>query len=127
MSDIERTAEELTPAQEKAIQALLSCRTLEEAAKVSRISAATLRRWRALPGFAAAYRIARFAMLEASTNALRGATGAAVDALLRNLTSGSPSAEIRAADVILTAAYKSAELEELAERIAALEERYEAK
>ena len=124
MSENERVAK-ITPAQERAISALLSCRTLEDAASAAGVGTATLRRWRDLPAFDAAYKTARLALLESATNALRGATSDAVDALRRALTCGKPAAEIRAAEVILTNAYKSAEIEELSERIAALEARLE--
>ena len=113
--------ESITPVQERAITALLSCRTLEDAAREARVAPATLRRWRLVPAFAAAYQAARLALLESATNALRSATSEAVDALLRNLTCGKPAAEIRAAEIILTNAYRSAEVEDLTERIAAIE------
>jgi len=121
MIENERRHENITPVQERAITALLFCRTLEDAAREAKVAPVTLRRWRLLPAFSAAYREGRLALLESATNALRSATSEAVDALRRNLTCGKPGAEIRAAEVILLNAYRSAEVEELTERIAAIE------
>ena len=121
MFENERRHENITPVQARGVAALLSCRTLEDAAREARVAPITLRRWRERPAFAAAYQAARLALLESATNALRSATSEAVDALRRNLTCGKPAAEIRAAEVILTNAYRSAEVEELTERIAAIE------
>jgi hypothetical protein len=81
----------------------------------------TLFRWLQEPAFQEAYRAARLQVLSAATMQLRQATGAAVDTLKRNLTCGNASAEIRAAATILEMAYKSAEVEDLAARIAELE------
>jgi len=121
MFENERRHENITPVQARGVAALLSCRTLEDAAREARVAPITLRRWRERPAFAAAYQAARLALLESATNALRSATSEAVDALRRNLTCGKPGAEIRAAEVILMNAYRSAEVEELTERIAAIE------
>ena len=115
-------AARLTSKQEKAIPALLEHPTLDAAAKAAGVTAATLRRWMKQEAFTEALRAARLRILDVATIKLRQATDAAVDTLKRNLTCGSPGAEIRAAQVILDTAYKSAELEEMEERIAALED-----
>ncbi len=83
--------EELTPAQEKAVYALLTCRTFEEAALSAGVSRSTLQRWRALPAFVKAYQDKRLDLIAGTTNALRVASAEAVNALVRNLTSGKPT------------------------------------
>ncbi len=65
--------EELTPAQEKAVYALLTCRTFDEAALSAGVSRSTLQRWRALPAFAEAYQDKRLDLIAGTTNALRAA------------------------------------------------------
>ena len=120
----ERSEEEkLTPAQERAVSALLSASTLEEAAKLAKVSPATLRRWRQTEPFDAAYRSARVALLDCATASLRRAATEAVDVLLSVMRDPDARAgdRIRAASIVLDKAYTSAELEDLAERIVALE------
>ena len=108
--------------QEKALAALLVCPTIAEAAKSARVGETTLFRWLQEPAFQEAYHAARLQVLSAATMQLRQATGAAVDTLKRNLTCGNASAEIRAAATILEMAYKSAEVEDLAARVEAMEQ-----
>jgi len=107
--------------QESAIAALLTERTHADAAAKAGISEATLARWLRVPAFIVAYRAARLRVVEAAIARLQRATGAAVRALTRNLRCGFPSAEIRAADLILAWAARGVELIDLAERVAALE------
>jgi hypothetical protein len=119
--------DQLTPAQERAVIALLSSSSLEEAAKAARVSVSSLRRWRQEPAFQVAYRHARFALLESATAKLRGAACRAVEVLVEamNDKEAPHSVRIRAAQVVLESAYKSAEVEDLAERLEAQEQELE--
>jgi hypothetical protein len=110
---------ELTPTQERAVIALLASPSLEAAAKSAKVSVSSLRRWRLEPAFIEAYRQARFTLLEASTAKLRNAASSAVDVLQAAMEDKEApySVRIRAAQVILEGAYKSAEMEDLAERL----------
>jgi GH24 family phage-related lysozyme (muramidase) len=62
----------LKPKQEEAILALLSNRTVEDAARAGTITPRTLYRWLNEPDFAAAYRQARWAAFEQCAARLAG-------------------------------------------------------
>jgi transposase-like protein len=105
-----------------AIAALLTQGTVADAAKVAGLGEKTLRRWMAAPGFTAEYALARQRVIEGAVGALQQASAEAVATLRRNLTAGVPSVEVRAALGIITQAFRGAELLDLAQRIAALED-----
>jgi len=67
---------------EAAIAALLSCRTVELAAKQLKIHHATLRRWMRDPDFDGDYRSARERVLERAAERLRDGALAAVEVLM---------------------------------------------
>lgn len=60
--------------------------------------------------------------MDAVVGRLQQAGGAAVDALVRNLTCGKPAAEIRAAVAVLDHAGRGLELGDLLERVEELEQ-----
>src|SRR5271163_1806791 len=93
--------EKLTRKQEQAIAALLAEPTIDAAAEKAGVGLTTLKNWLKLPAFLAAYRGARRQVVEGALGQLQQATGEAVDALKRNLKSGQPGNEIRAAVAIL--------------------------
>jgi hypothetical protein len=68
---------------EEAIANLLTHRNVEEAAKATGISTATLVRWMQVPEFDKEYRAARRAAFGQATARLQQASSAAVSALLR--------------------------------------------
>jgi len=107
---------------EFAIAALLEKATLAEAAASVGMGERTLRRWLSDPQFAAEYRAAQRQAIDLAIAGLKQATGEAVATLRRNLTSGRPSVEVRAASEILSQTARWQELDELAERVKALEE-----
>jgi hypothetical protein len=113
--------DKLSRTQEKAIAALLSTRTIGEAAKVCGVNDATLWRWLQLPDFQAAYRAARRQVVERAITELQAATGEAVETLKRNLHCENPAVEIRAAQIIIEQAIKGVELIDLQERVERLE------
>ena len=113
----------LKPKQEEAIMALLSNRTVEDAARVVKITPRTLYRWLNEPGFDAAYRQARRTAFSQCTARLQQASRAAVSVLLRVLTDrATPAAvQVRAADSVLNHAAKSMEIEDIEARVAEIE------
>ena len=107
---------------EQAILALLAHPTIPEAARACGVSDKTLWRWLQDEEFRRSYREARRQVLEGAISNLQQATGEAAAALRRNLSCGVPSVEVRSALGIIEQAIKGAELLDLAERIATLEE-----
>jgi hypothetical protein len=87
------------------------------------VSESTVRRWLRNKEFLAAYRAARRQVVENAISKLQQYTNDAVECLKRNLRSGNPSAEIRAAVGILSQAYKGVELMDLDERMSRLEQK----
>ena len=69
---------------EEAIAALLTQRSIEEAAKVAGIGTQTMYRWLKIPEFQAAYLEARRAAFSQTNARLQQASSAAVSTLLKN-------------------------------------------
>src|ERR1035441_7251726 len=108
---------------EPAIAALLSHRSVEEAARAIGISANTLLRWTKEPEFDAACREARRTAFLQSIGRLPEASGAAVTTLLKIMLDASASAgtRLRAVEIALGQAAKALEMEDLEARVAGLE------
>jgi hypothetical protein len=109
--------------QEEAIAALLTHRSIEEAAKAVGVAAKTLIRWLKEPGFAKAYRDARRAAYSQSIARLQQATSAAAATFLRLMVDpNAPAAvRLRAADLVFTHGAKAIELEDIEARVSELE------
>ena len=109
---------------EQAIGALLSHRNLEESAKASGISTATLKRWMKLPEFKAAYLEARREVVFQTNARMQQNAGVAASVLFKLMADPAtpPSIRARTAQCILECANKSLELEDIEARIARLEE-----
>ena len=108
---------------EQAIAALLSYRSVEEAARAVSISANTLLRWMKEPEFEAACRVARRTVFSQAIGRLQDAAGAAATTVLKimvdpNVPSGT---RLRAAEVVLEQAAKAGEMEGIEDRVATLE------
>lgn len=114
--------------QDEAIAALLTQRTIEDAAKSISVSPNTLLRWLKDPDFDKAYREARRAAFRQSVARLQQASSTAVTALLKVLVDPATpaSARVRAADVILDHSAKAIELEDIEARVSELERAAEA-
>ena len=123
------TARTLTPKQEKAISALLSQPTIEAAAASLRINPATVHRWLQEPAFADAYRSARRDAVGQAVTRLQQVSGGAVAVLVQVMADKSTPAgtRVNAAKTVLEFSFRAVELEDLAERIAALEQQMGAK
>jgi hypothetical protein len=116
--------EKLGPKKEAAILALLTARSIEDAARTAQIPPRTLYRWLQEAEFDAAYRKARRAAFAQATARLQQATGAAVSTLLKIMvdTNAPPSTRVRAADSVLDHAKQAIEIEDVEVRVAALEQ-----
>jgi hypothetical protein len=123
-----RNVSELKPKQEEAIIALLTNRSVEDAARAVKIAPRTLYRWLNEPEFDKAYRKARRSAFGQGTARLQQASSAAVSAVLKILVdlSGPASTRLRAADMVLTHAAKAIEIEDIEARVAELERAAEA-
>ncbi len=113
--------EKLTRRKEQAIAALLTEPTLEMAAKRVGVSDVTLWRWLRDSEFQAAFSEARHRVVEAAIGKLQQVAAEAVACLQRNLTSGQPATEVRAADAILSHVLKTLDRLELEQRLRHLE------
>lgn len=104
--------------------ALLSQRSVEEAARAVNRPARTLYRWLNEPGFKAAYLEARRAAFSQSVARLQQMSAAAVSTLGKIMVDpNAPAASrVRAAHSVLDHAAKAIELEDMQARLAALEE-----
>jgi hypothetical protein len=114
---------QFTRKQEEAIAALLSSRSIEEAAKNIGISANTLLRWLGIPEFRVLYLDARRQAVHQAVARLQQATGVASLAILKLMTDPNVPAAVRlrAADSVFEHALKGIELEDLDQRLTALE------
>jgi hypothetical protein len=108
---------------EEAIVALLTTRTIEEAARAVDVSTKTLLRWQKEPEFDAAYRAAKRAAFAQSIARLHHLSSAAVSTLGKiMLDAGTPPAtRVRAADSILDHTAKAIEIEDVEARVSELE------
>jgi hypothetical protein len=108
---------------EQAIAALLSHRSIEEAAHEVGISPNTLQRWMKEPEFEAKLRKARRRVFSQAVGRLQEAAGAATATLLRiMLDTNTPAAtRLRAIEIVLEQGAKAATIEELDGRLARLE------
>jgi transposase-like protein len=108
---------------EAAAAALLTQRTVEDAAQSVGIGPATLRRWQKEPEFQAIYRSAKWTAYSQSIGRLHQMSTAAVSTLGKVMVDpATPAAvKVRAADSILNHTTKSIETENLEARLSELE------
>ena len=109
---------------EESILALLSNRSIEEAARIAGVGVRSLYRWMKEPEFDAAFREAKRASFSQSIARLHQMTSAAVSTLGKVMIDPKtpPSTRVRAADSILDHAAKAIEIEDIEARVAALEQ-----
>jgi transposase-like protein len=119
------SGEKLGRKREAAILALLSARSVEDAAHAADIPPRTLYRWLKQPEFANAYRKARHETFAQSTARICQMASAAVTTLGKIMVdSALPAASrVRAADSILSHAVRAMEIEDIDARLAELERR----
>jgi hypothetical protein len=116
-------SEKLGRKKEDAIVALLSSRSVEDAAKACDTPPRTLYRWMREFAFDAAYRTARRKAYGQSIARLQQASVAAATTLLKVMIDAAtpPSTRVRAAESILNHAAKAIEIEDIEARLSALE------
>ena len=117
------SSEKLGRKKEDAIVALLSHRSIEDAAKACNTAARTLHRWLTEPDFDAAYRAARRKAFGQSIGRLQQGAAAAATTLLKVMIEpGTPPAtRVRAAESVLAHAAKAIEIEDIDARLRELE------
>ena len=115
--------EKLTRKQDQAIVGLLLCPSIREAARQSGVAEVTLYRWLKLEAFQTAYREARRLCVHQALGKVQQASGDAVETLrtLMQDPTTPTSARVSAAKAILDTAIKAVEVEDLEQRLLALE------
>jgi transposase-like protein len=108
---------------DEAIAALLSSRSVEEAARVVGVNPSTLLRWLELPEFQDAYRKTRGEAVHQSVARMQQATGVAGITILKLMTDPNVPAAVRlrAAECVFDRAIKGIELEDIEARLTELE------
>ncbi|MGA7410354.1 MAG: hypothetical protein WBW33_07700 [Bryobacteraceae bacterium] len=115
--------EKYTRKKEEAIAALMTQRTIEDAARTAGISTRALMRWLQKPEFQTAYRDARREAFSQTIARLQQASGAAVSTLLKIMVDpkAPPSTRVRAADTVLNHTKHAIEIEDIQARVEDLE------
>jgi DNA-binding MurR/RpiR family transcriptional regulator len=111
----------LSRRQEGVIVALLANPTIKDAATAASVSESTVWRLMQREDFQKRYREAQDTALNGALGALQGAATLAIDSLKKNLTCGTPAAEVGAAKAILDYTLKVREQFDHAARIKQLE------
>jgi hypothetical protein len=108
---------------EEAIAALLSHRSIEDAAQAINVAPRTLLRWLQLPEFKAAYLKARWEAVSQAVARIQQATGAAGVTILKLMTDPHVPAAVRlrAAECVFGLAVKGIETEDTEARLSELE------
>ena len=117
---------ELSAAQRRAIEALLSEPSIEAAAEASGVGRRTLHRWLADDvAFTAALRAAQDRAIDAAVSRLAGSAGDAADVLvsIANDKAERGATRVSAARALLDGVLRMVELRDLASRVASLESR----
>ncbi|HWO40337.1 MAG TPA: hypothetical protein VNO43_00860 [Candidatus Eisenbacteria bacterium] len=119
----------LTDRQRRVIPFLLSSPSTEEACRRARVNKTTVYEWLKDEIFRRELKRQRDALIERALDSLKASIGKATETLMKHLDSDRESVSIRAAERIIEFTQKAIELEELEQRITALEldrRRYEA-
>jgi len=111
--------------QAKAIAALFSSKTLQEAAESLKINESTLFRWMQRPAFKKAFLVAKQRAVSQAITQLQQATGDAVKALKKIINDkvAPPGNRVTAARTVLEMAFKGFEIEAIEERVSNLEDK----
>jgi len=117
----------LTAKQAKAIEHLLTCASLGEAAEAAGVAESTLRRWRKEPEFSQAFTDARSLLLDATLTKLQQRCSDAIETLSDVMTPGNPApARVSAARSVLEMCLRVREASETDERLRTIEETLQA-
>lgn len=123
--DEAEVADGLNPKEQRALLALVTSRTIEEAAEKAEVGARTLYRWLSeRPAFRAAYRAELRGVMQAVVGRVQRSALRAIDALdgVLDDAQARPSERIAAASKLLDIAFRAQEAE-LVDRLDALERR----
>lgn len=123
---MQQLTDNLTPNQVIALNALLAGRNVSAAARAARVDRATLHRWLSEPAFRTALQAGRRELASVALAQLQEITGVAIGVIKELMTDkGKPATvRLRAAQIVVEATLKWMELDDLAARLAALEEKY---
>jgi len=116
---------DLNMRQDRAVAAILNCKTIKEAAIQIDVSERSLYRWLQDEGFKFELRQARREILRQATTRLQQIAGEAVETLhdaMKNHEKATSASRVSAARSALDYAYRAVELEDLDERVATLEQ-----
>ena len=116
---------DLNMRQDRAIAAILNCKTIKEAAIQIDVSERSLYRWLQDEGFKFELRQARREILRQATTRLQQIAGEAVETLhnvMKDHEKATAASRVSAARTALDYAYRAVELEDLDERVATLEQ-----
>ena len=119
-----KSDEKLGAKKEAAILALLTARSVEEAARTANFPPRTLYRWMKEPEFDTAYRRAKRSAFGQTLARLQQASGPAATTMLKIMldTNLPASTRLRAADCVFGHAKHAFEIEEMEARVTALEQ-----
>jgi hypothetical protein len=108
---------------EDAIIALLSHKSVEDAARAIEVNPSTLLRWLQVPEFRSAYLKARREAVHQAVARLQQATGAAAIPVVKLMTDANVPAAVwlRAAECVFDRAFKAIEIEDIDARLRELE------
>ena len=122
---MDNSVEKLSARKEAALRALLSHKTLEQAAESCNVNVRTLRRWMRNREFLARYRQEQDALLSNTVDLLRAESACAVTTLaaIAKDTNTPPGAGVRvqACKALLDFGFKGIEIHALSERVSELE------
>jgi transposase-like protein len=112
-----------TRKKEEAVAALVSHKSIEDAARAIDVNPNTLLRWLQVPEFQGAFRKARREAVQQAVARLQQATGAAGVTILKLMTDANVPAAVRlrAAECVFDHAIKGVELEDIEVRVSELE------
>ena len=125
---MKRSGEKLGGRKQDAILALLTARSIEEAARTGKVPLRTLYRWLKEPAFSSEYRRARRDGFGQALARLQQGSSAAATTMLKIMidTNLPASTRLRASEYVFTHAKNGIEMEDLEARIAAPEDAAEA-
>ncbi len=117
-------SDELTTTQQRAVRALLTCKSVGEAAQLAKVGERTLFRWLSEPAFKVALSAAEGALLDSATRRLLGLQESAIETFEQVLgdASASQAVRLRAAQSVLDYLLKLRELRDVEQRLSALEQ-----
>lgn len=112
-----------TVSNERIVAALLTSKTMQEAAESCGLTERAIRKRMETPEFRMLYADAKTAILERATTSIQGHTSAAVDTMAEVMkdTKNAPQVRLNAADAVLRNALKLTEQQDILERLSALE------